>query len=141
MRFKGDEAGVSVGGLVIHQPAIAGSQRRSGAVLAAFSMRATRRGPLLRSRNDIALQFRCGDERAGAVFLRGDQSFANPFVKRCAADAQNARGLRNLESQMRERFNFRGHARLQLDTNGVARVWIAGDVNNVRGLVRQPARA
>ena len=78
-----------------------------------------------------------------AVFLGGDQSFADTFVKRCAADAQDARCLRDLESQMRERFNCRGHARLQLDTNGLVRVrvWIARNVDNVRGLVLQPAPA
>ena len=46
----------------------------------------------------MAPQFRSGDERAAAVFLRGDQPLAHPFVKRRAADAQNARGLRNFES-------------------------------------------
>jgi hypothetical protein len=134
-RSKGDEAGVSV----IHQPAIAGGRRRCGAALAALSMRAQRRGQSLRSRNDIALQFRCRDERAATVLLGGDQSFADTFVKRCAADAQDARRLRDLESQVRERFNSRGHARLQLDTNGLVKVWVAGDIDNVRGLVRQPA--
>jgi hypothetical protein len=26
-----------------------------------------------------------------------------------------------------------------LDTNGLVKVWVAGDIDNVRGLVRQPA--
>ncbi len=35
---------------------------------------------------------------------------------------------------MRERFKCRGLARLQLDTNGVVRVWIARDVGPLTGL-------
>jgi uncharacterized protein YacL len=79
------------------------------------------------------------------IMVLGGMAMANriadTLVKRCTADAQDARRLRDLESQVRERFNCRGHARRQLDTNGLIKARIARDVDNARRSVRQPAPA
>jgi hypothetical protein len=54
------------------------------------------------SRADVALNLHCRDIGTPAIFLDSDLSGSDPLIKTRATDAQDAGGLDNIETYLRE---------------------------------------
>lgn len=60
------------------------------------------------------MQLCCGDVPASSILLSLEVAVSNALIERRTTHAQNTRGLNDLETQMRKRFDGKGHRRLGL---------------------------